>query len=177
MHRRHHVLLAIGLTIAATALSTTPSPAMSKEERARLEHEIRSLDKDKVHKLVQSVEAQPFGDEADQVRAALIVYFEPIPYEVCLDQIGFLMDAKPKLLMNVFWQVVLSSGDFYLQHPDESSDRLAYMQAGLEAGLRVYARILLEKPKARNAKLDELVEMSNAGRLGDYVRDNPCPKK
>jgi len=87
------------------------------------------------------------------------------------------MEAEPKVLMNVFWQVVFSSGDFVLQHPEESADRLVYMQAGLEGALRVYERILVAKPKARNPKLDELVRLRNDGHLDDYVRANPCDKK
>ncbi len=165
-----HAILIAGLLV-------NPCLAMSKKERAQLEEQIRSLDKDKVHKLVKAVEAEPIGEMADAVRPALVIYFEPIHYDVCLDQIGFLMDAKPKILMNVFWQVVFSSGDFFLQHPDESADRFVYMQAGLEGGLRVYERMLLAKPSARNAKLDELISLRNADRLGEYVRANPCPKK
>lgn len=168
------------LTVTASlvcALLVSPGMAMSKKERADFEDQIRSLDKDKIHTIVEAVEAEPLGDMADAMRPALIVYFEPIHYDVCLDQIGFLMDAKPKVLMNVFWQVVFSSGDFFLQHPAQSTDRLAYMQAGLEGALRVYERIVVANPKAKNAKLDELVQLRNNGHLADYVRANPCDKK
>jgi hypothetical protein len=168
------------LTIFATlfgVLAFSPGVAMSKNERAILEDQIRSLDKDQVHKMVEAVEAEPVGGMADAMRPALIIYFEPIHYDVYLDQIGFLMEAEPKLLMHVFWQVVFSSGDFFLQHPEQSTDRLVYMQAGLEGALRVYERILALKPKAKNAKLDELVALRNAGHLADYVRSNPCDKK
>lgn len=125
------------IAILLCVLVFSPGMAMSKKERAELEELIRSLDKDKVHKIVEAVEAEPLGEMAEAMRPALVVYFEPIHYGVCLDQIGFLMHAKPKVLMNVFWQVAFSSGDFFLQHPEQSADRLAYMQAGLEAALRV----------------------------------------
>lgn len=163
------------LSVALTALLlTTAAAAMSTKDRDELEAKIRALDKESVHKLVTAVEADPLSEMAEVVRPALMVYFEPLDYTVCLDQIGFLMDAKPEVLMNVFWQVVFSSGDFFLQQPEQSRDRLKYMQAGLESGLRVYERILTAKPGARHAKLDELVRLRSEGRLGDYVRANPC---
>jgi hypothetical protein len=165
------------IAILIWVLLAGPVMAMSKQERAELEDQIRALDKDKVHKIVAAVEAEPLGEMAEAMRPALVLFFEPIHYTVCLDQIGFLMEAEPKVLMNVFWQVVFSSGDFVLQHPEESADRLVYMQAGLEGALRVYERILVAKPKARNPKLDELVRLRNDGHLDDYVRANPCDKK
>jgi len=164
-------------TILFGALVVGPCFAMSKNEQAEVEKSIRALDKDEIHKLVNAVEAEPIGERADKIRPILAVYFEPIHYDVCLDQIGFLLHTERKVLMNVFWQVVHSSGDFFLQHPAESSDRLVYMQAGLESGLRVYERILAVQPDARHAKLDELVALRDSGRLGDFVRANPCPKK
>jgi hypothetical protein len=167
---------AINAMLIGTLLAS-PGMTMSKKERAELEDQIRALDKDRVHKLVEAVEADPLGEMAEVVRPALVIFFEPIHYDVCLDQIGFLMDAKPKILMKVFWQAVFSSGDFFLQRPEESADRLMYMQAGLEGALRVYERILVAKPNARNEKLDELVRLRNVGSLGDYVRANPCDKK
>ena len=150
---------------------------MSKEERAKLEAEIRALDKDQIHKMVVAVEADPLSKMAEATRPALVIYFEPIHYTVCLDQIGFLTHKDAMGLQPVFWQVVFSSGDFFLRKPDESKDRLAYMLAGLEGGLRVYERMLAVKPELRNSKLDGLVSLRNGGHLMDYVAANPCDKK
>ena len=154
-----------------------PAFATSKRERAKLEAEIRALDKDQVHRMVVAVELDPLSKMAEDTRPALLIYFEPIDYTVCLDQIGFLTHDDAKALQPVMWQVVFSSGDFFLQKPEESKNRLAYMLAGLEGGLRVYERMLAVKPELRHAKLDELLTLRNDGHLMDYVSANPCNKK
>lgn len=158
-------------------LLVSPGFSLSKKERAKLEAEIRALDKDQIHQMVVAVEADPLSKMAETTRPALVVYFEPIHYTVCLDQIGFLANDDARSLQPVFWQVVFSSGDFFLQKPEESKDRLTYMLAGLEGGLRVYERMLAVKPELRNSKLDELVTLRNDGHLMDYVAANPCNKK
>src|SRR5262245_19540599 len=167
-------------TIAATVLSLVlvgPAFSISEKERSRVEAEIRALDKDQIHRMVLAVEGDPLSKMAETTRPALIVYFEPIHYTVCLDQIGFLMHDDAKALQPVFWQVVFSSGDFFLQHPEESKNRLSYMLAGLEGGLRVYERMLEAKPELRHSKLDELIKLRNSGSLMDYVASNPCDQK
>jgi hypothetical protein len=168
-------------TIAvATALSlivSAQASAVSKQEREKLESAIHALDKDQIHRMVLAVEGDPLSKMAEDTRPILVVYFEPIHYTVCLDQIGFLLHNEPMAFQPVFWQVVFSSGDFFLQHPEESKTRLSYMLAGLEGGLRVYERILAAKPELKHAKLDELVALRNSGRLMEYVAANPCDKK
>ena len=161
----------------ALILSSTFCLSMSDKARKKLEDEIRALDKDQVHKIVLAVEADPMSKMAEQMRPALVVYFEPIHYDVCLDQVGFLMDSKEKTHRFLFWQSVCSSGDFFLQNPDASKDRFTYMQAGLEGALRTYGHILEKKPKARHAQLDALLHLRNEGHLLDYIRAHPCEKK
>src|SRR5437867_3486109 len=130
---------ALAVLILASLIVQPVAAAMSKAERQKLEAEIKALDKDKVHDLVAMVEEDPLGEAASVIRPALVVYFEDIPYDVCLDQLGPVAGSKKKWHEAIFWQVVFSSGDYFIHHP--AGDREAYMLAGLEGGLRVYERV------------------------------------
>ena len=121
------------IAIACIVLSLIfigPASAMPTQERAKLESEIRALDKNQIHRMVLAVEGDPLSKLAEATRPTLVIYFEPIDYTVCLDQIGFLLHNEPMALQPVFWQVVFSSGDFFLQHPEESKSRLSYIAGG-----------------------------------------------
>src|SRR5438093_9087184 len=122
----------------------------SEAERKELEDWAKSLDKALIHKAVLDHESNPLGRDAKKIRPVLAVHFEAVDYIVCLDQIGPLLDAKNHALEAVFWQIVFGSGDFVEQHPDQAKDKLAYMLAGLESGLRSYEVVLREKPKAHH---------------------------
>jgi hypothetical protein len=166
---------AVAALLALTLLG--PTSSTSEPDRAKIERYTHSLDKDQIHRMVMAVETEPLSKMAEDTRPILVVYFMPIDYTVCLDQIGFLLHNEPMAFQPVFWQVVFSSGDFVLQRPEESKNRLSYMLAGLEGGLRVYERMLAAKPELKHAKLDELVNLRNSGHLMDYVAANPCDKK
>lgn len=164
------------LIAAIIVLAAAPVLAqMSKKERQELVAQIKALDKDAVHKLVTAVEEDPLGENAELIRPALMVYFEDIDYDVCLNQMGPLLESKNEAHRAIFWQIVFSSGDFFIQHPDQSTDIEAYTLAGFEAGLRAYQRILQREPKSRLDFLDELVARQNEGKLLDHINANPCP--
>jgi len=149
----------------------------SEAERKQLEAWAQSLDKASVHRAVLDHECDPLGSDAKKIRPVLAVHFESVDYIVCLDQIGSLLDTKNQAHEAVFWQVVFGSGDFVEQHPEQAKDKLAYMQAGLESGLRAYENMLRERPKARLAFLDNLLVMRSEGRLVDFVKEHPCDDK
>ena len=158
------------LTILAAA-AKAPEP-----EPKNMEEWALTLDRESVHKAVLIHERDPLGDEAKDIRPILMVHFEPIHYDVCLDQIGFLLETKNKAHEAVFWQVVFGSGDYFEGNPDQQADRFAYMLAGLQSGLRAYENILLKKPKVRLQALDDLVALRDQGRLLEYVKAKPCKK-
>ena len=166
------------LTILLCALVAPPVTLAksSESERKRLEAWARSLDEQSIHKAVQEHERDPLGDHAKEFEPVLMIHFELLDYIVCLDQIGFLLDTKNKAHEAVFWQVVFGSGDFVEQHPDQATDKFAYMLAGLESGLRAYENILVQKPKARLDSIDKLVTLRNEGQLLGFVKAKPCDK-
>ena len=149
----------------------------SEAERKELEAWAKSLDRDSIHKAVLDHERNPLGSDTRKIRPVLSVHFEAVDYVVCLDQIGPLLDAKNHALEAVFWQIVFGSGDFVEQHPDQAKDKLAYMLAGLESGLRSYEVVLREKPKAHHVLLDKLLSLRKEGRLVDFVNEHPCDQK
>jgi hypothetical protein len=163
----------VALLIALVAPTLLADPQKDADREA-LEAEIKSMDIASIHRGVLAHEQDPLGEPAHIARPVLVAYFEDIDYIVCLDQLGFLLDKKGKVREAVFWQSVFGSGDFVLQHPDEATNKYAYMLAGLESALRAYDRILAKKPKARIDRLDNLLALRSEGRLGGYVKDHMC---
>jgi len=68
-------------------------------------------------------------------------------------------------------QVTFSQAAFVIQNPDKASDREAEYRAGLEGALKIYESILKLKPKARNAKLDELLGKRDRGELAAHLKE------
>jgi hypothetical protein len=164
------------LVIAAAVLSVSCVMAgeSSEKERKELEAWAKSLDKASVHKAVLKLEQEPLGEAAELIRPALAVYFEDLDYEVCLDQLSGLVFTKNKAHLAVFFQVVFASGDFFIQHPEESKDKTTYMLAGLESGLNAYQRVLALKPEERLEFLDQLLKLRTEGRLKEHITSHMC---
>ncbi len=163
----------IGVAAVVLALCTYSYGATSDAERKELEAWARGLDRDAVHKAVLHHEREPLSKEAKtNIRPVLVVHFEPLDYTVCLDQIGSLLDSKKPVDEAVFWQVVFGSGDFFEANP--GADKIAYMVAGLESGMRAYDNILRENPKNRSESLDKLRALRDKGELVGFVKGKPC---
>ena len=167
--------LVVSILVSLVAL---PVAARNKEaEKKEAEDWAQSLDKESTHNAVLLHEQDPLGKDAKKVRPVLAVHFKPLDYVVCLDQIGPLLDKKTDISEAVFWQVVFGSGDFVEQNPAEAGDKLAYMQAGLESGLRAYENALRTKPKGRIELLDRLIGLRDKGQLQVFVKEHPCDGK
>ncbi|HEY3175185.1 MAG TPA: hypothetical protein VGK94_05425 [Candidatus Polarisedimenticolia bacterium] len=168
--------LAHNALVLALTCSVLFAGKKADTKQKELEAWAKSLDKESVHKAVMAAELDLLGEVADKTRPVLVVYFEDLDYDVCLDLVGSLLDAKDKLSRAVFWQFVFASGDFVVQHPDQATEKYAYMLAGLESALRGYEHVLDRKPREKRQFLDELLALRTEGRLGEHIRANMCAK-
>lgn len=178
LHDEGNMRLACVLLTAAAVALPFAHAKNSDADKKELEAWAHSLDKEAVHKAVLEHERNPLArDVKKNIRPVLAVHFEPLDYIVCLDQIGPLLHTKSEVHEAIFWQVVFASGDFVEQHPDRAKDKLAYMQAGLESGLRIYEHLLPKNPKVRLELLDRLLLLRNDGHLLEFVKEHPCDKE
>ena len=95
-------------------------------------------------------------------------------FELCLNQIGPLMDAKKQAHKNLWFHVAIASGDYLLEHPDAIDDKYSYQLAGLEGAIRSYENMIQQKPKLMHPFMDQLRSLRDQGRLGEHVRSHMC---
>jgi hypothetical protein len=87
------------------------------------------------------------------------------------------VDKDYKYGTELFGQYTIGMGAYKLANPDKAQDEDAAQQAGIESALTSYEAILAEKPKAKNAFLDDLLAKRSQGALAAFVKENNCKKK
>jgi hypothetical protein len=128
--------------------------------------------RDETHQAVLALEAEPLHENAELVRAILVGHYEGVDYIICGTAMAPL--AEHESLAPVMWQMVIASGDWVEAHPDRAKDIDAYTLAGLEAGVRVYRKIVASDPASRLASMDALAAEYANGTLDEWNLAHPC---
>ncbi|HEY0051742.1 MAG TPA: hypothetical protein VGB68_20760 [Pyrinomonadaceae bacterium] len=129
-------------------------------------------EKDKFIAAVQSLEDAPAGETAKETREWALEYSQQVKYPFC-DEISFLFFA-PEIRGEVMSQYLMKLAAFELENPGRKSEANAAQAAGLESALKVYEKIVKAVPKAKNRKLDSLVELRNKNQLMNFVKSANC---
>lgn len=129
-------------------------------------------EKDKFIAAVQSLEDAPVGETAKETRKWALEYSQEVKYPFC-DEISFLFFA-PEIRGEVMSQYLMKLAAFELENPGGKSEANAAQAAGLESALKVYEKIVKAVPKAKNRKLDSLVELRNKNQLMNFVKSANC---
>ena len=66
-------------------------------------------------------------------------------------------------------QMIIGNAAFQLRNPDRRTDHQATQLAGVESGLKAYAKIIDQHPDARLAYLDDLLAAKRLGNLPSAV--------
>lgn len=125
-------------------------------------------------RLVDSLEVNPYGDDANQSRKAVMAWLTDAPdvtVTVCMDLLGDawqLMDEKddPGLLL----QLMFAEARFILQHPEQAQDAQAVHTAGLQGALAFYDSMKKQRPELKIATLEEIAQTNADGKLAVFVR-------
>jgi hypothetical protein len=152
-------LFSIVLALSVGAQDRGPS---TPEERAR------------ALQLTRALETDPLNRNARDARAWLTMWIATIPditVDVCGEFMRPLLGANKSYSAEIFIQSMFSSAAFAIENPDRKDDAAAKYLAGVEGSLRAYESIRAAKPKVRWPVLDELIELRDAGKLADYVRE------
>lgn len=129
-------------------------------------------EKDKFIAAVQSLEDAPVGETAKETRKWALEYSQEVKYPFC-DEISFLFFA-PEIRGEVMSQYLMKLAAFELENPGGKSEANAAQAAGLESALKVYEKIVKAVPKAKNRKLESLVELRNKNQLMNFVKSANC---
>jgi hypothetical protein len=151
--------LLLGLFFAWTARAQERGSS-TPEERAR------------AVKIAHDLEEDPLAKDAKDQRAWFLDWIEKIPditVNVCFDFFGKLPAPPPGHSKEIMMQMIISSTAFMIEHPDKVKDEQAIALAGLLGSLKAYEAILRQDPSARWQYIDNLIQMREQNKLGDYV--------
>jgi hypothetical protein len=141
----------------------------------------QSGEKDESERLIQAtkfLEQKPFDKEAKDMRSwaiAWVIQTDKVTVTACPILISGL-EEKYKYYSELFGQYTLGMAAFKLANADKAGDEAAVQLAGVESAMNSYESMVKEKPKAKNAFMDELHAKRTAGSLASYVAEK-CPQK
>ena len=151
--------LLVGLLVfGATAIAAAPT---SPEQRAEM---IR---------LINQIEATPYGADADDARRAVLEWLTEAPdveVNVCgalLVDLAALEKEKddPGLLL----QLMFSEARFILENPAQAANAQAVHTAGVEGVLKFYAAMQAAKPGLKIAPIEKIARAKADGKLDEFV--------
>jgi hypothetical protein len=121
--------------------------------------------------LTRNLEKDPLSLDASAARAWLGTWWDEIPDLVVRPcNLVDAPDHAPYEYGNeLYEQITYSQGAFILQNPAKTADWNAAFLAGMNGALRAYDSILKQKPSAKSAFLDDLLQQQSSGRLQDTV--------
>jgi hypothetical protein len=136
-----------------------PSGRMSPEQLASVAAAIRRL------------EANPLAADGMEARRNLLTWLSDSPdvtVKVCGDVVP---TTGQETVRSVFFQFVVSSAAFIIEHPDQANDELAVNLAGVQGALHTYQLLKARLGKeAKNGALEELLRKQEQGQLEAHVR-------
>lgn len=124
------------------------------------------------------LEEKPFDKQAKNARGWAITWIietDKVSVMVCSLILG--VEEKYKYSSELISQYTIGMAAFKLANPERAKDEDAAQLAGVESAIRAYEAIVNEKPKNRNAFMDELITRRTNGTLATYVLENNCKDK
>jgi hypothetical protein len=99
-----------------------------------------------------------------------VIEVPDVHVKVCmiLDQ---LPKGNKKHGADIFSGEVLAQTAYVLEHPMNTDDLNAQLEAGVEGALRVYAAVVKANEKDRQPFLDDLMKRRDEGTLNDFVKE------
>ncbi len=100
---------------------------------------------------------------------------EDITLVACGPTFGPFVEKKNKNGGALTEAYMIGMADYRIKNPDAEEN--AVQQAGVELALKVYDRLIKEKPKTKFKAVDELVAKRDNGVLGTFIASADCGKK
>lgn len=160
--RRMIVSLALGL-----ALVCVPNVASSASKRSSPEDLRRFVE------VTRSLEQAPLAESLKGDREwalAWLVEAPDVSVTICTDALGGMYDSDYPHTAEIILQDSFAMGAFAIENPDKANDPEAQQLAGVEGALNAYRSILRDKPQAKSAFLEKLLQTQADGGLRKHVR-------
>lgn len=136
-------------------------------------------DKEKFIKAAQFLEENPLDKKAKDIRAWAFLWAadtKEATAVICGGTAGPFLDKKVKFGGEMLNQYTIAMVAYKLQNPT-STDENAAQLAGVESALKIYEKLVADKPKAKSKTIDDLIVKRNNNELAKFVADADCGKK
>jgi hypothetical protein len=156
----------IGVLVLGLALAAVPNMASAGKKRSSTE------DLQRFVAITHSLEQAPLAESSRGDREWALAWLTEAPdvsVTICTDALGGMYQSEYPHSAELILQDVFAMGAFAIEHPGKD-DLQAQQLAGVESALNAYRSILKDKPEAKSAFLDQLLDTQAQGGLGDHVR-------
>lgn len=124
-------------------------------------------------RLVDSLEAHPYGGNADGSRKAVMEWLTDAPdvtVTVCSALLGDVEKLEgekddPGLLL----QLMFAEARFILQHPEQAQDEKAVHTAGVKGALAFYDAMKKERPDVKLPTIEKIAKSNADGKLDGFI--------
>ena len=155
-------VLALSLALVCVPTVTSAASKSSSPEDLRRFVEV-----------TRSLEQAPLAESLKEDREwalAWLVEAPDVSVTICTDALGGMYDSDYPHTAEIILQDSFAMGAFAIEHPDKANDPEAQQLAGVEGALSAYRSILRDKPEAKSAFLEKLLQTQVEGGLSDHVR-------
>jgi hypothetical protein len=157
----------IGVLVVGLALVCVPNAASAASKRSSPEDLRRFVE------VTRSLEQAPLAESSKEGREWALAWLTEAPdvsVTICTDALGGMYEGDYPHTGEIILQDSFAMGAFAIEHPDKANDPEAQQLAGVEGALNAYRSILRDKPEAKSAFLDKLLQTQANGGLRDHVR-------
>ncbi len=139
----------------------------------------QETEKEKFIRAAKFLEENPLDKNAKDVRTWAFVWAadtKDVTAIICGGTASPFLDKKVKFGSEMLHQYTIGMVAYKLQNPT-STDENAAQLAGVESALKVYEKLVADKPKGKSKTIDDLIAKRNNGELAKFVADADCGKK
>jgi hypothetical protein len=136
--------------------------------------------KELVIKTARALETSPSDKETRKMQKKAIrwiVETKEISVSLCHGVAGMIVDYENKYGEDMISAYTIGVAVFGIQNPSKSADRNATHLAGVELALKVYEKLVQEKPGTNNDMIDLLIEKRDKGELATTIALLKCGGK
>jgi hypothetical protein len=171
------LVIAALLALAGTAQAQQPAPAPARSLgiQAPPQGRLSRAQLEAVARDIRALETNPLASDVMEARRELLRWLIESPdvtVKVCLGVLEPLVRSTSRYHSEMHLQVVLSSGAYAIEHPDQARDVARVAAGGLEGALNTYASLKAQRgPEAADAFMERLSEIRERGGLEKHERE------